>query len=53
MGRVCGEGSVRRGYYRNYCKGHMDKMKGEGVGGGGRWVQLVLGGQMGRKYIQL
>ena len=29
-----GEGTVRRGYYRNYYKGHMDKIKGEGGGGG-------------------
>ena len=45
---------MRRGdYYRNYYKGHMDKIKREGEGGGGRWVQLgwVLG--MGRKGIQL
>ena len=21
-------------HYRNYCKGHMDKIKGEGGGGG-------------------
>ena len=27
---------MRRGDYRNYYKGHMDKMKGEGGGGGGR-----------------
>ena len=27
---------MRRGNYRNYYKGHMDKMKGEGGGGGGR-----------------
>ena len=27
-----------RGDYRNYSKGHMDKIKGEGGGGGGRWV---------------
>ena len=33
-------GTVGRGDYRNYSKGHMDKTKGEGVGGGGRWVQL-------------
>ena len=25
-----------RGVYRNYYKGHMDKIMGEG--GGGRWV---------------
>ena len=30
---------MRRGDYRNYFKGHMDKIKGEGGGGGGRWVQ--------------
>ena len=24
-----------RGVYRNYYKGHMDKIKGEGGGGGG------------------
>ena len=27
---------MRRGDYRNYYKGHMDKIKGEGGGGGGR-----------------
>ena len=27
---------MRRGDYRNYYKGHMDKIKGEGRGGGGR-----------------
>ena len=31
----------------------MDKIKGEGKGGGGRWVQLGWGGGMGRKGIQL
>ena len=35
---------MRRGDYRNYYKGHMDKIKGEGGGGGGRglgwgWVE--------------
>ena len=25
-----------RGDYRNYYKGHIDKIKGEGGGGGGR-----------------
>ena len=40
-----------RGDYRNYYKGHMDKIKGEG--GGRRWVQLGWGGGMGRKGIQL
>ena len=27
--------TVGRGYYRNYYKGHMDKIKVEGGGGGG------------------
>ena len=27
---------MRRGDYRNYYKGHMDKIKGEGGDGGGR-----------------
>ena len=36
-----------------YYKGHMDKIKQEGGGGGGRWVQLGWGGGMGRKSIQL
>ena len=40
-----------RGDYRNYYKGHMDKIKGEG--GGGRGVWLGWGGGMGRKDIQL
>ena len=31
---------MRRGVYRNYYKGHMDKIKGEG-GGGGRDVGLA------------
>ena len=46
---------MRRGDYRNYYKGHMDKMKGEGGGGGGRgfWVWLGWGGGMGRKGTQL
>ena len=42
-----------RGVYRNYYKGHMDKIKGEGGGGGGRWVWLGEGGGMERKGIQL
>ena len=33
--------------------GRMDKIKGEGGGGGGKWVQLGWGGGMGRKGIQL
>ena len=47
------EGIVRRGDWRKYCKGHMDKIKGEHGCGGGRWVQLGWGGVMGRKGIQL
>ena len=42
-----GEGTVRRGDYRNYYKGHMDKIKGESGGGGVRGVQL--GGWRDRK----
>ena len=30
--------SKKAGDYRNYYKGHMDKIKGEGGGGGGRGV---------------
>ena len=48
-----GEGTVGRGDYRNYYKGHMDKTKGEGGGAGGRWFHLGWGGGMGRKGIQL
>ena len=33
--------------------GHMEKIKGEGGDGGGRWVQLGWGGGMGRKGRQL
>ena len=40
--------SEERGY-RNYYKGHMDKIKGEGGGGGGRVVWLRWGGAMGIK----
>ena len=47
------EGTVRRGDYRNYYKGHMDKSMGEGGGGGGMWVRLWWGGGMGRKGTQL
>ena len=42
---------MRRGDYRNYYKGHVDKIKGEG--GGGRGVGLGWGGGMGRKGRQL
>ena len=48
-----GVGTVGRGDYRNYYKGRMDKIKGEGGGGEGRWVQLGWGGGMGRKGTQL
>ena len=44
---------MRRGDYRSYYKGHMEKIKGVGRGGAGRWVQLGWGGGMGRKGIQL
>ena len=33
-----------RGVYRSYYKGHKDKIKGEGRGGGGRWDWLGWGG---------
>ena len=39
--------------FRNYYKGHMDKTKGAGGDGGGKWVQLGWGGGTGRKGIQL
>ena len=39
---------MRRGDYRNFYKGHMDKIKGEGEGGG-RGVWLGWGGGIGRK----
>ena len=41
---------MRRGDYRNYYKGHMDKIKGEGRGGGGRVVWLGWGGGWGEKH---
>ena len=44
---------MRIAVYRNYYKGDMDKIKGEGGGGGGRCVRLGFGGGMGRKVIQL
>ena len=34
--RGSGEETVRRGDYRNYYKGHMDKTKGEGGSRGGK-----------------
>ena len=42
---------MRTGDYRNYYKGHMDKIVGRG--GGRREVWLGWGGGMGRKSIQL
>ena len=42
-----------KGDYRNYYKGHMDKIKVEGGGREGRWVWLGWGGEMGRKGILL
>ena len=46
---------MRRGDYRNYYKGHMDKKRGrvEGGVGGGTGVQLGWGGGMGRKGARL
>ena len=35
-----GKGTVGRGVFRNYYKGHMDKPKGEGGSKGGRWVWM-------------
>ena len=46
-------GTVGRGDYRNYYTGHMEKIKLEGEGGGGRWFQLGWGGVRGREGIQL
>ena len=40
---------MERGDYRNYYKGHMDKINGEGKDGGGRWDWLGWGGGIGRK----
>ena len=45
MGRGTGEGTVRRGDYRNYYKGHMDKIKR--VGGGGEGSGFSWGGVEG------
>ena len=38
-----------RGVYRSYYKGPKDKIKGEGRGGGGRWVRLGVGWRDGEK----
>ena len=42
-----GERTVKRGDYRNYYKGHMDKIKGEGGSGGGgvSWEGVEVGGE--------
>ena len=53
MGRGEWGGAVRRVDYRNYFKGHMDQIKGEDEGGGGRGVRLGWGGGMGRQGTQL
>ena len=42
MVRGSGEGTVGRGVYRNYYKGHMDKIKGEG---GFTWGGVEGGGE--------
>ena len=48
-----GEGIVGRRVHRSYYKGHKDKIKGAGRGGGGRWDWLGWGGGLGRKCRQL
>ena len=40
-------GTVGRGDYRNYYKGHMDKTKGEGRGGVGEGGGFSWGGVEG------
>ena len=40
---------MRRGDYRNYYKGHMDKIKGESGGGGGRGCLAGEGWRDGEK----
>ena len=44
---------MRRGDYKNYYKGHMDKIKWEGEGGGRRWVRMAWVGGIGRMCTQL
>ena len=44
---------MKRRDYRNYYKGHMHQIKGEGGVGGGRRVWLGWGGGMGIKGTQL
>ena len=44
-----------RGDYRNYYKGHMDKIKGEGGGGGGggfEWSRWRDGEKMQAAVIE-
>ena len=36
-----------RGVYRSYYKGHMDKIKREGGGGGGMWFGWSVVGGLG------
>ena len=38
-----------RGVYRSYYKGQMNKTKGEGRDGGGRWDWLGVGWRDGEK----
>ena len=40
---------MRRGDYRNYYKGHMDRIKGEGGGRGGRGGSAGVGWRDGEK----
>ena len=48
---MVGEGTVRRGDYRNYYKGHMDKMKGESGGGGGRGIMAGRRGSFIKEHV--
>ena len=41
-----------RRVFRNYYKGHMDKIKGEGGSKGGRWVWMGWGGEMQTTVIE-
>ena len=53
MGRGEWGGDSEEKGLQDYYKGHMDKITGEGGGGGGRGVQLGWGGGLGRKGTQL
>ena len=44
---------MRTGDYRNYYKGHMDKIKGEGGGGGGRGLAVVEWGHGEKRHTTL